>query len=437
MDLPGLPLRTVADVPLPGPSSRFDYQSLDPTANLLYVAHLAAGRLVVFDVRRRRVVTTIAAPGVHGVLAVPQIGRVFASATSIRQVITIDSRTHAVVARAPAGAYPDAIAWDPVGRHAFVSDETGGVETVIDADGHRIGVIALGGEAGNVQYDADSRRILVDVQTRNELAVIDPRANRVVRRVSLPGCAHDHGLIVDPVGRLAFIACDGNAALLTLDLARMKVVGTDSVADGPDVLAFDSSSRRLYVASESGGVTVFAERARRLTKLGQAFLAPEAHTVAVDPRTHLVYFALQAGTSGRPVLRIMAATSRAEAAPPGNADPGPVFAGTVLRAGPWRPAGAAVSPSPGARLFLRQSVDAPAALAFTLTATPEQRVDLFWSVSCDGRDNDVYLNQQYQATVQTPAIGYPPVLAGAFVCFVTVKAQPTAGGRVEATILGY
>ena len=86
----------------------------------------------------------------------------------------------------------------------------------------------------------------------------------------------------------------------------MKVVGNVTVGGSPDVLAFDASLRRLYVAAESGEVAVFAERGRGLTKLGQAELAPYAHTVAVDPRTHLVYFALQSGSKGRPELLIMA-----------------------------------------------------------------------------------------------------------------------------------
>jgi hypothetical protein len=54
------------------------------------------------------------------------------------------------------------------------------------------------------------------------------------------------------------------------------------------VLAFDPGLRRLYVAAESGEVAVFAETAHGVRKLGQALLASSAHTVAVDPRTHLV-----------------------------------------------------------------------------------------------------------------------------------------------------
>jgi DNA-binding beta-propeller fold protein YncE len=300
-----LPLKPVARAPLPGPSVRFDYQSLDPGAGRLYLAHMDAGQLLVFDVKARRVVKSIPAPGVHGVIAVPAIHRVFASATDDHQAITIDTRTLRVIARAPAGSYPDGLAWDPVERHVFVSDESGGVETVLNASGRRIATIHLGGDAGNVQYDPGSRHVLVGVQTRNEVAVIDPRSNRIVRRISVPGCDGSHSLLVDAARRLAFVTCDGNATLHVLDLRHMRFAGASTVGASPDVLAFDPTLRRLYVAAESGDVAVFAETAHGVRKLGQALLAPSAHTVAVDPRTHLVYFPLERGTDGRPQLLIM------------------------------------------------------------------------------------------------------------------------------------
>jgi hypothetical protein len=84
----------------------------------------------------------------------------------------------------------------------------------------------------------------------------------------------------------------------------MKITGTASIGQSPDVLAFDTSLRRLYVSAESGEIAIFAERAHGLEKLAQELLAPEAHVVAVDSRTHLVYFPLQTG----PTLRIMKPT---------------------------------------------------------------------------------------------------------------------------------
>jgi DNA-binding beta-propeller fold protein YncE len=301
-----LPLAHVADVRLPGEASRFDYQSLDPSRNRLYIAHMGDGTVVVFDVRRRRVVREVEdVDDAHGVLAVPKLGRVFAAATGSHELVTIRERDSRVIARAPAGDYPDGVAYAPSTGDVFVSDEHGGAEIVVGAkSGRRLGAVELGGDAGNVQYDPASRRILVGVQSKNELAVIDPARRRVVARHALPGCDGSHGLHLDPPRRLAFVACEGNAKLLVFDLKRGRVTATFDVGDDPDVLDFDTSLRRLYVAAESGEVAVFQERHRSLRKLGQAKLADNAHSVAVDPRTHLVYFPLE-NVDGKPVLWIM------------------------------------------------------------------------------------------------------------------------------------
>jgi DNA-binding beta-propeller fold protein YncE len=301
----GLHLRAVARVPLSGPPVRFDYTSFDASTQLLWISHMDASRLLAFDVRRRKIVKTIAAPGVHGVIAVPELNRVFASATNAHEVLTLNARTGAVLAHAPAGEYPDGLAYDAADRHVFVSDESGGVETVLNASGRRIATIALGGQAGNVQYDQVTRRVFVDVQTLDELAVIDPHTNRIIRRVHLADCANDHSLLIDSPRRIAFITCDGDAHLLTLNLRTLKVTGVFKVGNSPDVLALDSAMRRLYVSAESGVVGVFTETAHSVRPLGLGFLATEAHSVAVDPRTHLVYFPLQQGSTGGPQLLIM------------------------------------------------------------------------------------------------------------------------------------
>jgi hypothetical protein len=48
-------LKEVARVALPGPSNRFDYTSVDPTTDRLYIAHMNASRLLTFDLKTRKV----------------------------------------------------------------------------------------------------------------------------------------------------------------------------------------------------------------------------------------------------------------------------------------------------------------------------------------------------------------------------------------------
>jgi DNA-binding beta-propeller fold protein YncE len=68
--------------------------------------------------------------GAHGVLAVPSIGRVHATATDVHQLLTIDERTNNVIARAAAGDYPDGLAHDSRDRRVYVSDESDAAEIV-------------------------------------------------------------------------------------------------------------------------------------------------------------------------------------------------------------------------------------------------------------------------------------------------------------------
>lgn len=303
----GPPLHVVADVPLPGPPVRFDYQSVDTAAGRLYVAHMNAGTLLVFDTRARRVIADLPGfPSVHGVWAVPQLGKVYAAVTGGRQVAVVDAGTLRMLARPGPIGYPDGIAYDPGTRRVYVSDESAaGREMVIDGTTDRVvGTVALDGEAGNTIYDPRSRCIWVAVQTRGQIVAIDPRTDSVVGRYGLRGAHLPHGLAVDPGNALLFVANEASATLLVVDLRTMEVVSTHPVGDDPDVLAFDPGLARLYVASESGTVTVFGVRGRALVHEGELRM-PRAHTVAVDPATHQVYFPLE-NVGGRPVLRIMA-----------------------------------------------------------------------------------------------------------------------------------
>ena len=305
---PATPLRTVADVPLTGPAVRFDYQTLDTLTNRLYIAHMDADQLVVVDLATRTVVATLNGfDRVHGVIVAPDIGRIYASATGRHQVIAVDAHSLAPVAHIGPITYPNGLAYAPNVQRVFVSDN-GGTDAVIDAKTNRlITSIQLGAGAGNTVYDPISHRILVALHRENELVTIDPATAKVIGRIPLPGIGNSHGVVLDPVRRLAFVAGTANATLGVVDLDAKRLTHTYPVARSPDVLAFDPGWRRVYVSSESGGVTVLREidTPNGIVLRDEGHLTmPHAHTVAVDPRTHLVYFPLQ-DVNGRPVLRIM------------------------------------------------------------------------------------------------------------------------------------
>lgn len=305
---PPLPLHIVSVIPLPGSASRFDYQSFYAPLGRLFISHMGDGHLVVFDTAQDRVRADLSGfPGATGVTAVPALGRVYVSVTGSDEIAVVDARTLVTLARIPAGDFPDGSSYVPSVKRLFVSDESGGTLTVINTvTDKRIAAIPLGGAAGMNAYDSVSGRLWVNEQTHGELLAVDPQTDRLVKQVHLPdSCVHNHGLLLDAPARLAFIACDHNARLLLFDLRTLAVLATYRVGREPDVLAFDAPRGLLYVASESGVVTVFRLTDGRLRKLGEGFLGDDAHTVSADPATGNAYFPIE-NWHGHPALIVTA-----------------------------------------------------------------------------------------------------------------------------------
>src|SRR6266852_5407393 len=217
------PLNKVADVPLPGPAVRFDYQSIDVSHGRLYIAHMNAEQLVVFDTKKREVVANLDGfPNVHGVWAVPELGRVYASATGEHKVAVVDMQTLKTIAKTGPVKYPDGIAYAPGSKRVFVSDEHGDADAVIDATTNSlIAKIPLGGGAGNTVYDSSSGRILVAIHGKNQMAAIDPETAKIIGRHPLPGIENPHGIALDVSAKLAFVAGEENHTLAVVDLATM------------------------------------------------------------------------------------------------------------------------------------------------------------------------------------------------------------------------
>jgi hypothetical protein len=108
-----------------------------------------------------------------------------------------------------------------------------------------------------------------------------------------------------PDGASAFVACNKNDKLVRVDLGGRGVVGTAPTGGDPDVMSIDPGLGILYVAAESGDLATFDITKPGLVPIDMERPGDNAHSVAVDPATHRVFFPLMKGPKGTPVLRIM------------------------------------------------------------------------------------------------------------------------------------
>lgn len=303
------PLTLVADVDLPGGATRFDYQDVDREHGHLIVAHMNDGTVLVVDLADGKPIKTLPnVPTARGIVVAPEIGRFFVT-SSPNQLVMFDSASLAEVGRVTTGNAPDGVGWDPVHRIVGVSDQRDGAVSLLAGGGTGARTpVKVGVETGNVVFDP-KREVFwvtaVSASPPDQLVRIDPIAGTVAARIDLPGCDGAHGLRIAPDGASAFIACEGNDTLARVDLEGAHAIATGKTGAGPDVLAIDAAIGWIYVAAESGDLAVFDVTQPGVVAIDHEHPGDHAHSVAVDPATHRVFFPLLAGPTGKPVLRIM------------------------------------------------------------------------------------------------------------------------------------
>ena len=309
---PAFPLVLVANANLTGTASRFDYQEIDPTNKHLVIAHMDDNSVVVVNLSDGSVVQTLPnIPVPRGIAVASSVGRIFVSSSGTpNQLYIFDSTSLTQIGTAPTGNAPDGVSWDPKDMIVGVSDQGDGAVSLIagSGSGTRTQVILSAVETGNVLYDASRGQFWVTAVNTNppdQLVSIDPLTAAVVKRIDLPGCQGAHGLRLHPDNQSALVACEINSVLLSVDLGAGTVLATAPVGNTPDVLSVDSGNVWLYVAAESGELTVFDLNKTGLVKIDDETIDSSAHTVAVDPATHRSFFPLQGTATGTPVLRIL------------------------------------------------------------------------------------------------------------------------------------
>lgn len=329
------------------------------------------GNVVVFDTQLNKVIARLPLTQVAGVIDAPDLHKVFAAGVdpddngidSVFDIDTITLQFHVI--HLIQNESPDALTYDAADHRIFVSDPaappnlTGPQNpdphlmdvAVINALNDQVikrinfgllpllkgetaptnpaNIPAYGHDVGHSDYDPGLGHVYITTQINpnaddpnpyvlppphtGEFASINAVTMQIDQRIQLPAyCSTPHGMVIDPVQHVAFVACtdfDTTAGLfenlIRIDLHTMSVIPADPntmrLASGPDLVRLDASAHLLFVAC-LGGITIFDETPGNFHRLGVYVVGRQSHTIAINEQTQEMYFATFSG--GRPVLRI-------------------------------------------------------------------------------------------------------------------------------------
>jgi DNA-binding beta-propeller fold protein YncE len=287
-----------------GPDGGWDYVRIDAANNRVLVAH---GTSVMAVDLATKAVTPGLAPGagLHDALPVNGGTEMLVTNGGKGTAVFADARTGATVATVQAGKNPDAAVFDPRSGLILVMNHSGGDITLIDGKLHKaVGTIEVGGDLEAASVDG-SGHAYVNVEDRNQIAVVDLATRKVTARYALAGCEGPTGLAYDAADGLLIAACDGTTDLVQAKTG--KVVQTLATGKGADGVVFDPARRRAFVsAGRDGTMAVLAFAKGRATLIDTVPTQRGARTIALDERSGRLYLPaaqyLPAAGGGRPTI---------------------------------------------------------------------------------------------------------------------------------------
>lgn len=272
-----------------GGEGGWDYLSVDPTNNLLYVSH--STQVEVLDAKTHEKVGTIPnLQGVHGVIAVPSTGRGITTNGRSNTATIFDLKTRQVIAELPTGKNPDALLYDSFSKNVFVFNHSDVTTTAIDiANAKVVGTLDLGGTALEAGATDEKGTIFVNLEEANEVVSFDAKTLKVKDRWKLTPCEEPTGLALDRKNNRLISVCH-SGVMMVLNSKTGEIISQLPIGERVDGVVFDPELKMAFTSNGEGTITVIKEVSADEFKVWETInTEPGARTIALDPRTHHVF----------------------------------------------------------------------------------------------------------------------------------------------------
>lgn len=290
-----------------GGTGGWDYLSLQPNSNKLYVSH--GTQVNVVDRSTGDSIAVIPnTTGVHGIAFVPALKKGYTSNGRLNTLTIFDLQTTAVTGQIAVGKNPDAIIYDDFTKHIIVCDGRSHDVTIVDPTTDKVvATIEVGGKPEEAVSNG-AGKIYVNIEDKNEIVAIDASSNTVTDHWPLGSGEAPTGLAFDKTTNRLFSGCSDNKTLVVMDAANGKVVASIPIGVDCDGVAFDAGRNYIFASNGDGTLTVIKENSKdNFSKVITVPTKKGARTIAVDNTSHKIYlpvadFEAAAGANGRPAI---------------------------------------------------------------------------------------------------------------------------------------
>lgn len=279
-----------------------DYVYADNNSRRLYIPR--GGEVQVFDMDTLKPVGSITNARARGVAVASGFNHGFSSSSPI---VMWDSKSLETIKTIPVEGRPDGILFEPLTERIYVFSHSAPNATVIDAkDGAIVGTIDLGGAPEQAQSDGNGH-LYVDIEDKNNLAVVDVNTLKVTAHYEL-GEKGDGpaGLGLDAKNHILFAMCHSqNCVILNADDG--KILATLPIGKGTDGGGFNPATMEAFSSQGDGTLTIIKENSPMSFEVEQTITTKaRAKTCTLDTKNNQIILITTepalAGTAADPAI---------------------------------------------------------------------------------------------------------------------------------------
>jgi DNA-binding beta-propeller fold protein YncE len=266
----------------------FDYVYADEAGRRLYVPRTGpSARISVFNLDTLESVGDIPDVSAHGAAVSPKSGHGFGSS---KPVAMWDTKTLVSIKTIDVQGNPDGIMYDPFNDRVWVFSHRAPNATVINAsDGSIAGTVDLGGAPEQAATDGKGR-IYVDIEDKDNIAVVDAKTLAVTAHYDLAGkggtCA---GLAMDVKNQILFASCRNPQVMVVLQAADGKIITTLPIGQGTDGAVFNPKTMEAFSSQGDGTLAVIKEKSPTSFEVEQNLQTMRsAKTLTLDEKTNRI-----------------------------------------------------------------------------------------------------------------------------------------------------
>ncbi len=262
-------------------SGGIDYVYADNDARRLYVPR--GSQVLVFDLDTLQSVGSITNARARGVAVDPQSHHGFCSSSP---VVMWDTRTLNPSKTIAVEGRPDGILFEPLTESIYVFSHSAPNATVIDAlDGSVVGTFDLGGAPEQAASDGQGH-LYVDIEDKDQVAVVDVNTHKVTARYNLGGKGGGPGgLGLDVKNHILFVMCHEPQTCVVLDAKDGKILATLPIGKGTDGGGFNPSTQEAFSSQGDGTLTIIKETSpTKFEVLQTVQTKPRAKTCTLDTK---------------------------------------------------------------------------------------------------------------------------------------------------------